>query len=287
MNKPWILVNSQTALVDVCDDLQRSDWLALDTEFERTNTYFPELCLLQISNKDTTVIIDPLELDDLSILYDLLYKQSIIKIFHAARQDMELFYLLQDSLPSPVFDTQVAAAALGLGDQVGYANLIRDVLDIELAKTETRTNWKRRPLTDKQLDYAADDVVYLAQVYEVLLAELNKQNKLCSIESAFAALTDVDTYKPKPDEMWKKFKSREAKKLSGNNLEALKQLAAWRENTAIEENKPRKWVLENHTILEIAMQLPEDIQGLKKIKGINQYVERNYAELLLEIIKKL
>lgn len=287
MNKQSILIETQTALAKVCEQLQQSEWLALDTEFERTNTYFPELCLLQIANKEVTAIIDPIAIDDLSVLYNLLYDQSVTKVFHAARQDLELFYLLQDGLPAPVFDTQVAANALGLGDQIGYANLVRDVLNIELAKSETRTNWKRRPLSEKQLDYAADDVIYLGQMYEVLLAELNKQNKLASIEPAFQALEDIETYKPKPDEMWKKFKSREARKLSGKNLEALKQLAAWRELTAIEENKPRKWILDNNTILEIAMQLPLELAELRNIKGINKKVEEKYGEGLLAMLQGL
>lgn len=287
MNKEWLLINTAEALHDVCEQLLGSEWLSVDTEFERTNTYFPELCLLQIANKDVTAIVDPIAIDDLSVLYNILYDKTITKVFHAARQDLELFYLLQDDLPAPVFDTQVAANALGLGDQIGYANLIRDVLNIELAKSETRTNWKRRPLTDKQLDYAADDVIYLGEVYDVLLTELDKQNKLASLDSALQALVNVETYKPKPEEMWKKFKSREARKLSGENLEALKQLAAWRELTAIKKNKPRKWILENHTILELAMQLPQELADLRNIKGLNKKVEEKYGEELLVIMQGL
>jgi ribonuclease D len=270
------------ALSQLCGQLQACSWLAVDTEFERVSTYYPELCLLQVANNGIIAVIDTLVISRLEPLYDVLYDPSITKVFHAARQDLEIFFHIKGVLPLPVFDTQIAAALLGYDKQIGYANLISEVLGVELAKTQTRTNWKRRPLNRSQLEYAADDVIYLGQVYELLLAKIIESGKLALLEDECKALDRPELYQPDPDKMWQKIK--EARKLEGNSLDVLKQLAAWREITARVENQPRKWILQDFTLIEMARSLPASLNALSRIKGINDRVLQRHGADLLEII---
>ncbi|MEX2352787.1 MAG: ribonuclease D [Gammaproteobacteria bacterium] len=283
MNKDLIFIDNAPALKDLCERLQGCNWLAVDTEFERVNTYYPELCLLQLANHDVTAVIDPLAGVNPEPLYALLYDPAIIKVFHAARQDFELFYHLKDAVPLPLFDTQIAAELLGYDSQMGYANLVRELTGKELAKTQTRTNWKRRPLSRSQLLYAADDVIYLGQIYELLTDRLQASGKMGLLDQACGALNNPELYEPDPHRMWRKI--REARRMNGRPLEILKQLAAWREITAREENQPRKWILPDHTLLELARQMPSDSEGLAQIKGINDRILQQYGARLIEITR--
>src|SRR3990172_5624793 len=206
MNKDLIFIDSDSALTQICGQLQGCPWLAVDTEFERVNTYYPELCLLQIAGNGMTVVIDTLAIANLKPLYAVLYDPSILKVFHAARQDLEIFFHSKGEVPVPFFDTQIAAAVLGHDKHMGYANLIREILGVELAKTQTRTNWKRRPLSQSQIKYAADDVIYLAQVYEVILAKLTASGQLFLLDEELNALTKPELYRPEPENMWLKIR---------------------------------------------------------------------------------
>ena len=160
------LITTPQDLETYCSATSKVDWLALDTEFIREKTYYPKLCLVQIASEHDLVCIDTLAISDLSPLNDLLYQNTITKIFHSASQDLEIFVNLFDTVPTPIFDTQIAASLLGYGDQVSYAHLVNEIVDIELDKSLSRTNWERRPLSSKELRYAIDDVKYLAMVYQ-------------------------------------------------------------------------------------------------------------------------
>jgi ribonuclease D len=285
MNKQLIYIDNDLALKTLCTDLQGCSWLAVDTEFERVSTYYPELCLLQLSNRDINAVVDPLASISLKPLYTLLYDPGIIKVFHAARQDFELFYHLKRELPLPLFDTQIAAGLLGYDSQTGYANLVSELTGVELAKTQTRTNWKQRPLSQNQLLYAADDVIYLGQIYEILVARLRESGKMNLLEQACTALNTPELYEPDPDQIWRKIK--EARRLNGQPLEILKQLAAWREITARKENQPRKWILPDHVLLEMAREMPVDMDGLSRINGIYNRILQQYGTELLKITSPL
>jgi ribonuclease D len=282
MNKDLIFIDSDLALVQICAQLQGCSWLAVDTEFERVNTYYPELCLLQMAGNGMTVVIDTLAIANLEPLYDVLYAPSILKVFHAARQDLEIFFHSKGVVPVPLFDTQIAAAVLGHDQQIGYANLIKEILGVELAKTQTRTNWKRRPLSRSQIAYAADDVIYLAQAYKVLLAKLGASGQLSSLDEKFNALTRPEIYMPAPENMW--LKIRAARNLEGNVLAVFQQLAAWREVTARAENLPRGWVLHDNTLVEMARLLPASREDLSRISGVHERVVERHGATLVEII---
>ena len=275
-------IDNELALSELCKGLQACSWLAIDTEFERTNTYYPELCLVQVATKDVTAIIDPLSIKNIEPLYELFYDSSITKVFHSARQDLELFFHIKGKVPLPLFDTQIAASLLGYDDQIGYANLVKELLDIELEKSQTRTKWKRRPLNDKQLAYAADDVIYLAKLYDLLLTKLIDAEKVSFLNEKCQALADPELYEPDPARMWKKIKA--ARHVKGKSLAILKELAAWREITAREENRPRKWILPDHTLVEMARSLPESLDDLSRVKDMSKRVLDNYGSVLLETV---
>ena len=197
MNHEFIFIDNTTALTALCKQMADTSWLAVDTEFERERTYYPELCLLQIANTEVTAIIDPLAKADMQPVYDLLYNPAITKVFHSARQDLEIFFHLQGHLPTPLFDTQLAATAVGYDNSIGYGNLVEKMLGVVLDKAHTRTNWKRRPLQASHLRYAADDVIYLGLIYEQLLTRFSG-DKLAAMELEFNKLLDPQLYLPDP-----------------------------------------------------------------------------------------
>jgi len=283
MNKDFITIDTTAALTSLCNQMATSPWLAVDTEFERERTYYPELCLLQIANADTTAIIDPLAIADMHPVYDLLYNPSIIKVFHSARQDLEIFYHLQGRLPVPLYDTQLAAAAAGYDNSIGYGNLVEKMLGVVLAKAHTRTDWKRRPLKPSHLRYAADDVIYLGLVYEHLLMKISGQDKLAALEKEFSKLIDPQLYLPDPQTMWQKI--RESRKFNGTGLALLQELAAWREITARIENLPRKWVMSDQLIIEIARLMPVSEHELAQFKDLPPGLLQRHGAALLAMIR--
>ncbi|NIP48470.1 MAG: ribonuclease D [Gammaproteobacteria bacterium] len=277
------LIDDSENLLRVCEDLRQFSWLAVDTEFERTNTYYAELCLLQLASPDSTVLIDPIRINNLEPVFALLFDESIIKVFHSARQDLEIFYHLKGQVPVPLFDTQLAAPLLGYDESIGYANLVQAMLGVELGKSQTRTNWKQRPLRRKQLEYAAEDVIYLAKIYELMRDKLAGHISEKVLDQQHEALTRDEVYAPDPAGLW--IKIRAAKSFSGNNLSVLQQLSTWREETARRENRPRKWILSDRAIIDIARALPEDIDSLSDIKSVDNKTREAYGEMLLSRIK--
>ena len=188
-----LYIDTPAQLQELCDRISGSTWLALDTEFAREKTYYPVLCLLQLCNGELAACIDPLNLTDLTPLLEILVDPKVLKIFHAGRQDLEIFYHRWGRLPQPLFDTQIAAALLGLGDQIGYAPLVQQLLGRELEKGHTRTDWSRRPLDPEQLRYALDDVIYLGEVHRLLAARLREQEREHWLEDEFRELADPAT----------------------------------------------------------------------------------------------
>ena len=272
-------VDSPQQLNALCERLRGSRWIALDSEFMREKTYYAQLCLLQLATEDVIACIDPLALTDMSPLLDMLYDPDIIKVLHSSRQDMEIFYDLRGDLPRPVFDTQVAAALLGYGDQVGYSGLVQGMLGVQLDKSQTRTDWSMRPLTQDQLQYAADDVRYLGKVYLDQRAELEQRGRLAWLEADFSELVDVRLYSNPPEQAWRRV--RQANTLKGVQMAVLQALAAWREQRARSSNRPRKWIVSDDVLLELARRMPGDADALAKVRGLEPGVIKQHgAELI-------
>lgn len=282
MTDDFLVIDQPAALADFCDSIKAAPWLAIDTEFEREKTYYPELCLLQVATPEQAAVIDPLAIPDLGPILDLIYDPGIIKVFHSARQDLEIFYNIKGSVPAPLFDTQVAAPLLGLPEQAGYATLVKAFEGVELSKSHTRTDWKRRPLKHGQLRYAVDDVIYLARIYEKIIDKLTLMNRLSWLDKDFTAMTDPAIYAPDADQVWLRIRS--ANRLKGKKLAVLQALAKWREETARLDNCPRNWIMRDDAIIDIANQLPEQKRDLFAIKGLHDRVASQYGSALLNII---
>lgn len=276
-------VDTPDSLADLCEQLSGSTWLAVDTEFHREKTYFPELCLVQIANDEIIACVDPLALDDLTPLLDLFYRDDMTLVFHAARQDLELFFMLRDKLPPHVFDTQLAATVLGYGDQIGYGNLVKQCLDVDLDKAHARTDWRQRPLSSEQLEYAADDVRYLRELYHQLNHRLTETGRLTWLKEDFAALSAVKTYQEDPHKSWQRIKG--AGRLKPSQLAVLQQLGAWREQRAIKHNLPRRWILKDDVMLDLARFAPTSTESMKKIRGLEQRDIDRHGTAILEAIK--
>ncbi len=273
------LIDNADVLQNSCQQLINSDWLAIDTEFERVNTYYPKLCLVQLANAEQTIIIDALAINELQPLYDLLYRETIVKVLHSGHQDLEIFFNLTGKIPGPLYDTQLAAPLFGYDKGMGYGKLIKAALQIDLDKAHARTDWTRRPLTDEQLRYAADDVIYLGQVYQRFMQQAVDVTRL---QELFAVLHREETYHPDPERMWKKIFA--VRRLKGKPLAIAKKLAAWRELAARKYNRPRKWLLADQALVDIARQRPSTIEELVQIDKISEKMAKRYAKEWFEIL---
>lgn len=274
-----LYIVDQPALNDFCADLRGVSWLALDTEFIREQTYYPQLCLIQIASADRVACIDPLALPSLDPLLDLLYDPAITKVLHAAQQDLEIFYHLRGAVPTPVFDTQLVALVLGHGSQIGYAALVQQLLGVELDKTHTRANWRHRPLAPEWLAYAAADVRYLRELYLRQQAALAARGWLDALAEDFAALAVPDRYRLQPWEAWRRV--REHNRLRGVQRAVLRALAAWREERASTHDRPRRWILDDAALLELARRMPKTPDELSRIRGLPATTVQRQGETLL------
>ena len=278
----YLFIDTSDDLVDLCLQLQSEEWLAVDTEFLRESTYFPKLCLLQIATPQFVACIDTISINEISSLVDLIYDPNITKVMHAARQDMEIFYHMRGTLPQPIFDSQLAAPLLGHPEQIGYAALVEAFLGVHLNKAHTRTDWSHRPLSHAQLQYAADDVRYLAQLYPLLRGKLEQMERLSWLSDDFAALADPSQYDRPPEQAWLRVKGFH--QVRGRRLATLQALAAWRERTARYEDRPRNWLLRDENLLDLAKIQPTDKTALLRIRGINAQIIHKHAEAVLETI---
>jgi ribonuclease D len=280
MQKQYIDTPDQ--LADLCQHIRDSPWLALDTEFMRETTYYPRLCLLQLCDGERAACIDPLALEDLTPLLEILYDPNITKVFHAARQDLEIFLHRWQKLPGPVFDTQPAAALLGEGAQIGYGPLVERMLGTTLQKGHTRTDWAQRPLDSQQIEYAFDDVIYLGQVYRKMHQQLTRLGRLNWLQDDMAQLAQPSTYITAPDQAWKKVKGQQS--LRGVQYAVLQALAAWRETRAERDNRPRRRVLKDEILIDMARRMPSRIAQLAKIRGIQDRELQRWGETWLALI---
>jgi ribonuclease D len=276
-------IDNPNALRLFAEQISGADWIAVDTEFLREKTYYPKLCLIQIATTEVVACIDPIALDDLSPLLDVIFDTRITKVMHAARQDLEILYNIQGSVPVPAFDTQIAALLLGYPDQIGYGNLVKETLGVSLEKKHTRADWSLRPLSKDQIQYAADDVVYLVAVYQQLLEKLNGLQRLEWLNGDFERLTSTELYLNDPDKAWLKVKG--GKRLKGTSLSVLQAFAAWREKTAQKKNIPKGWLMRDDVLIDLARLQPDSISALGKIRGIGEGLVKRNGEYLLGLIE--
>lgn len=276
------LIATPAALADALAHLTPAEWIAVDTEFMRVSTYYPRLCLVQVATATAVYCIDPLQLTDLSPLYRFLMDPRRCKILHAARQDLEIFWQLAGTLPSPLFDTQIAAGLLALPDQVAYAWLVEKYCQVTLDKSQTRTDWGQRPLSAAQIEYSALDVWYLGRLHDHLAEELRRAGKLAWLQEDCERLVAPDSFVNEPSGMWRRLKGINS--LGPRQLPVLAALAAWRERLARERDKPRGWVVRDEALLELAKTAPRDLVGLQNMSGLPGGIVRRHGEELLALI---
>lgn len=276
-------IDRQDQLQAFCATLSGQAWLALDTEFLRERTWYPQLCLVQIATPETIAVIDPLGVDTLDPLLDSLYEQKVLKVVHAGRQDMEIFFHLRGNVPAPLFDTQIAAPLLGYADQIGYGRLVEDLLGVRLSKSHSRTDWSHRPLSPAQINYAADDVRYLAQLFPVMRDQLQARGRLEWLQADFRNLEAADTYSINHRDAWRRVKGYD--RLRSRQLSTLQLLASWREQTAQCEDKPRKWLVGDDVLLSLARVMPDTEDDLQRIRGLHTRVARHHGRQILGLVK--
>ena len=279
----YLCVERDDQLEALCARLAQAEWLTVDTEFLRERTYYPQLCLIQVATATEAACIDPQKVTSLDPLVALFTDSRILKVFHAARQDLELFWHSHHILPAPIFDTQVAAPLLGYPEQVGYAALVKERLGIDIDKSETRTDWSRRPLTRSQLDYAAADVQHLAELFPIMRDALAERGRLDWLAEDFAALIDPATYENHPEQAWRRL--RGLQKFRGPALASAQALAAWREERAQQENRPRKWVLDDDALMTLARIKAQSVEDLKRVRGLPPAVVERYGKQLVSLLE--
>jgi len=279
-----VYVRDDASLQALVESIRGADVIAIDTEFMREKTYFARLCLIQIATDDVVAAIDPFAVKDLGPLYELMRDDRTMKVFHAGSQDLEIFYRLMGEVPAPVFDTQIAATLAGLPTQVGYQQLIRSLVGVELDKAHTFTDWARRPLSEDQVDYALDDVRYLTRAYRTLSATLDKGGRRGWLAEDFDRMADPATYDVVPEEQFTRVKR--ASVLDRRSLAVLRELAAWRELEAQERDLPRRWLVSDESLVEMARRAPGSREALSAVRGVNEQVVRRSAEAMLAAVAR-
>jgi ribonuclease D len=278
------LISTTHDLTEACAALARHDYVAVDTEFMRETTFWPKLCLIQLAGPNDALIVDPLAPQiDLAPFYALMANERVVKVFHAARQDVEIVHVQAGIIPHPIFDTQVAAMVCGFGDSISYVNLVKRVTGKELDKTSRFTDWARRPLTQKQLLYALGDVTHLRDIYEHLKTDLAKTGRAHWLGEEMATLTDPKTYVTHPEDAWKRLK---LKVRNRTGLAVLIELAAWRERQAQAQNVPRNRILRDEALYDIANHAPTDAAKLSELRTLSEGFSRSArAREIVDIVK--
>lgn len=279
------IISDTQSLAAACQKLSAHGYITIDTEFLRDRTYYPQLCLVQVAGPGIdAVAIDPLAKGiDMGPLYGLLANESVLKVFHAARQDLEIFFNLTGKIPHPIFDTQVAAMVCGYGEQVGYNSIVADVCKVQIDKGAQFTDWSRRPLTPRQLAYALDDVTYLRDVYAHLAQALEERGRIEWVFEEMEILTNPATYQNLPEEQWKRIKLKSNKP---KVLAVLREIAAWREREAQRRNLPRGRVARDEILAEIAIHPPKNAEELRHIRNIPGDITGRFSDQILDAVKK-
>lgn len=283
-NKSMSIITDTPKLKELCESLAKEPFIAIDTEFLRDRTYYAKLCLIQVSS-DTVEphAIDPLaDGIDLAPLYELLANENVIKVFHAARQDLEIFYNLTGTIPTPLFDTQVAGMVCGYGDTIGYLNLVQSICDVRLDKGPQFTNWAHRPLSKKQISYALDDVHYLRDIYKSLRRQLKETGREKWVDEEMATLTSTDTYESPPELAWERIKIKTNK---AQCLAVLRAVAAIREEEAQNRDIPKAHILKDHSLVDIAIQMPTTPEDMQKIRSLSaDYAKSKIGKRILQAV---
>ncbi len=279
------IVSTTSELAKICREYARHTYVTVDTEFLRETTFWPELCLIQMASPDDAVIIDPLASGlDLAPFFELMADTAVMKVFHAARQDIEIIYNLGNLIPQPVFDTQVGAMVCGYGDSISYDQLVFRISAQQIDKSSRFTDWKKRPLSDKQLDYALADVTHLRQVYQSIKANLEEQGRAHWVQEEMQLLTSRETYDLPPEKAWERLKLRVRKP---REFAMLKALAEWREKMARHHNVPRGRVIKDEAIYEICGHPPANGNDLMGLRGLSRGFDKGrYGAELLAVVKQ-
>jgi len=279
------LITQTDELAEVCARMARHPFVTVDTEFLRETTYYPLLCVAQMATEDEAVVIDALAPGiDLGPLFALMTNEAVVKVFHAARQDIEIVWNMAKKIPHPIFDTQVAAMVLGYGDSISYDALVQRITGDQLDKSHRFTDWTRRPLSDAQISYALSDVTHLRAVYLKLDEDLHKRDRANWVSAEMNVLTSPDTYRADPERAWERLKTRVRKP---KELAVLMEIAAWREREAQARDVPRSRVLKDDTVGDIAVQAPTTIERLGHLRSLPKGFERSrWGEQIIEAVKR-
>lgn len=279
------VISTTSELADACARLATHPYVAVDTEFLREETYWPKLCLVQVAGPEDALIVDPLAKGiELDPLYRLMADRNVIKVFHAGRQDIEIFHVQARVIPEPMFDTQVAAMVCGHGESVSYGNLVKRIVDIEVDKSSRFTDWSKRPLSATQLDYALADVTHLRTVYLSLAEELERTGRSSWLQEEMGVLIDPATYQLAPEDAWRRLKARVRNRKA---MAALVELAAWREEQAQAMNVPRPRILRDEALYDIANRMPTETKQLDDLRTLSNGFSRSArAKDIIDAVKR-
>lgn len=277
------MITKTTDLKEICDKFSHNEFVTMDTEFIREKTYYPVLCLIQIASPEEAYCIDPLSEElDMTPLFDLLQNDKVLKVFHAARQDVEIFVHLTGKVPTPLFDTQIGAMVCGFNESVSYQQLVQELTGVSLDKSMRYTDWSKRPLSDKQIQYALCDVTHLVHVFEKLRDQLKKSGRMTWLAEEMEILNDVATYEVDDETIWQKLKNPLTKPQA---LHVFAKVSAWRERMAKLKNRPRRHILKDEALLELAAAHPTTLSELETLRGMpGGLAKSNYGAELVEII---
>ncbi len=279
------LIATTDTLAEACRRFRSHPYVCVDTEFMREQTFYPELCLIQMASPQEELLVDPLAAGlDLTPFLELMADHDVLKVFHAARQDLEIVFLKSGQVPEPLFDTQVAAMVCGFGDSISFSNLAKKLAGVDIDKSSQFTDWSRRPLSEKQLHYALGDVVHLRPIYERLSEQLEHSGRASWLDEEMAGLMAHDTYRQHPEEAWQRLKLRVKNRKA---LGVLVEVAEWRERSAQTQNVPRGRILKDDAIYDIANQMPETSEQLQQLRSVHDGFSRSArGKELVEAVKR-
>ena len=279
------IITDTSELENFCERQCIASYITVDTEFIRDHTYWPKLCLLQVAGPNESALLDPLSpVIDMAPFFNLLVNSDVLKVFHAARQDFEIFFNLTGQIPTPVFDTQVAAMVCGFGDQVSYEKLVAQIAGNKIDKASRFTDWARRPLSTKQLAYALADVTHLRPVYEQLANWLEESGRSDWLNEEMGVLTNPGTYLTRPEDAWQRVKNRNG---NARFQAVLKEIAAWREREAQSRDTPRGRILRDEVLISIASNSPKSVEELNTLRGLpKRFVEGHGSAELIEAVSR-